>query len=1659
MPEPTTKATLILDAQRRDEQLAYVAERTAILAETGDRLWVALYPPQVDLFTARGIAVQLQPEADLVQVPAGTFDPLVAVPEPPPGLRAAPAGSAVRRLVQFDAPPSADWISEITRLGAVPARALPPTVMAFSMTEDVAETVHDMPHVRWVGPYHPAYAVGSTLTESGEWLTMPGTAPTIDPATMSLAGDGNAQVLLFDDADADEAAVALEQAGAVIRTRSPQGHVVGIDPERVLDLARLEQAFAVETFLPAQVGNTRAGVIMGTNQVRSVVTDFLVNLDGAGEVVGVVDTGIDAGIVAAVSLDLRGRVLAIDNTANPGVPAADTHPHGTHVTGSIVGNGALSGGGVKGMAPAAFVYFDALSAISARLQWERAHVVGARVHSNSWASVGFSRNRYTTAPDGSDGIDQWCWEHPESLVVFLAHNQEADAVPAPGGNGQHDMRWLPAESVAKNVLTVGACESQRNDAGVAATYRALFKTKPAAKPIGQWPHNVTLGGWPHKAFDTLADGSPTGFTTSDNADEVALFSNRGLVTAPGAGAAAATGRIKPDLVAPGTNILSLRSSAIPAPSGAANEPPAAVAPPASYQLLTGTSMATPLVAGSALLVRQYYRARYGQLRRPLLVEGVPSPSTPPPPAFVDLAAMAPHADGFVAAWVPAGPGAAKRTIRATRMSRDLVALAGGSVELQDDVGDAPAPALARHGERTVLMYRGKDSAIRLKAFDRALTLDKSFGTAGSVRLAPDSRADPLRPPAMIVAGDEIAVAWADGSADTLRLQRFDARTGAAVDPVALTLGPLAHASQQPYLAHDGISRYAAAWVATGGAGQRLLLRFVDPAGPVGNTPLTLVDQAQSIRDPSLIRDAGRTGWALAWCDARSKPGGDVRVRFLDSAGATVGTEVVTIEASADTKTRRPLLLSHPIGGYALLWEDDTQDKSFDVYLALLDAAGLPDARIAANAADPSKRRALRVSDTPSPTTGATARIDAQGISILWQSLDEINSDSLGVFAVGVTLNGVFRAQVDPGTPLLRSGEYVNHVVTEAVSILQRDCSAVSSGGGGFLVRIWPGAALPELQLMRTGADGAPDPAYGANGVRVLRTGQDLEAVALHWAGDRLACFAVSPRGEVRVDLLDSAGEPIAKFGVGGTVAIAEPGVVRPGIAPALGHPDARKPADFRLIVAYGVGDPVAQQVRYAVVDAKGNVVTGPRNLAQADGTAPHGWFEFVRQEAHAIAVWHRVVAGRSQVFVNRYAVNGDPEHADIQLSPTLPGASSNAVVAPRPISVNGSSREYGVAWEHRPAAGQPAELRFSRLQADGKPMPTPGPPAPPTSEVLVIGPGSPSWPADTNALLPQLQSTFVHEPWATVPAGVTAPQWSPGYGLAWLGQPLAGGDRTLHFTVLDETGRRAMLPQPPPAARAPAPITQLSTAGAGVKSFKLAWNGRTFRLTWIESDGIVTRHVQAALTRHGSRVAFDSPSAALVRATLVNGATNIGNTALPNVNVPGGNLAHGYGWGRVNLRQSLAPSPPVTFHVRDDEALGPGRSAIYRFTLPPRTALLRATLCWTDPPGARVVNHLHLRVTPPGSKTHLQGNDWQAPPNAWKSRAVAKGARFKGVETTEQIVLEKPPPGTYVVEVIAEIFPANPFNQSNVQPFALVFVGSGAEVRFGGTVPAVVGFY
>ena len=80
--------------------------------------------------------------------------------------------------------------------------------------------------------------------------------------------------------------------------------------------------------------------------------------------------------------------------------------------------------------------------------------------------------------------------------------------------------------------------------------------------------------------------------SADDIAGLAAFSSRGPVL---------DGRIKPDVVAPGSWIASTKSSATGSTGWGAID--------SNYMYMGGTSMATPLTAGAAALIRQFYTDR------------------------------------------------------------------------------------------------------------------------------------------------------------------------------------------------------------------------------------------------------------------------------------------------------------------------------------------------------------------------------------------------------------------------------------------------------------------------------------------------------------------------------------------------------------------------------------------------------------------------------------------------------------------------------------------------------------------------------------------------------------------------------------------------------------------------------------------------------------------------------------------------------------------------------------------------------------------------------------------------------------------------------------------------------------------------------------------
>ncbi len=184
-----------------------------------------------------------------------------------------------------------------------------------------------------------------------------------------------------------------------------------------------------------------------------------------------------------------------------------------------------------------------------------------------------------------------------------------------------------------------------------------------------------------------------------------------------------------------------------------------------------------------------------------------------------------------------------------------------------------------------------------------------------------------------------------------------------------------------------------------------------------------------------------------------------------------------------------------------------------------------------------------------------------------------------------------------------------------------------------------------------------------------------------------------------------------------------------------------------------------------------------------------------------------------------------------------------------------------------------------------------------------------------------------------------------------------------------------------------------------------------------------------------------TPSAALLKATLVNSALNMtGTTAIP---------ANCQGWGRVLLENALFFTGQAReLWVRDDTTgFTTGSTAEQTWTFTAGSGEpFKATLAWTDFPSTpaasvNLVNDLDLTVTGP------TGTIWRG--NVFASGQSATGGTPDRRNTLEQVLLNAPAAGTYTVSVKAFNVPSGP------QPFSLVVTG---DVASGGSNPPVTVF-
>ena len=297
--------------------------------------------------------------------------------------------------------------------------------------------------------------------------------------------------------------------------------------------------------------------------------DFVVDLS---------DSGLDDGATSGPTVhpDLAGRVAYNDSfMANDDATGRDCTGHGSLNAGIVAGFNDSQGSAVHedangyqyglGIAPYVKVgsskmldscgdsAMGSLADVAAN-----AYAKGARIVNNSWGSTGPGNTGapYTTVSQAYDSFVR-------DAQPAAPGNQELVEIKSAGNAGTSGSQTISPPGTAKNLITVGATENVR-------------------------------------AFGTPNDGAGITDALADNILQRIGFSSKGPT---------ADGRLKPDLMAPGTHVAGTLSQAAGfANSGISGTSPNPARAPFNtlYSASSGTSHSAPAVAGAAALVRQFF---------------------------------------------------------------------------------------------------------------------------------------------------------------------------------------------------------------------------------------------------------------------------------------------------------------------------------------------------------------------------------------------------------------------------------------------------------------------------------------------------------------------------------------------------------------------------------------------------------------------------------------------------------------------------------------------------------------------------------------------------------------------------------------------------------------------------------------------------------------------------------------------------------------------------------------------------------------------------------------------------------------------------------------------------------------------------------------------
>ncbi|MCS6885943.1 MAG: S8 family serine peptidase [Acidobacteriota bacterium] len=462
-------------------------------------------------------------------------------------------------LVQFVGPIQDSWLDALRATGAEIVSYMPSNAYVVRANNYAAASLavlkQQQDYIQFVGDYEPAFRLSSDLRAMRQ---LPAGTP-IKVVVQVIDGPEAESTMATLRAIATE----FEQSYQVLNYHNCE---LTVDAAKLAEIAKLDNVFGIDERGERRLLDEAQGQILAGNLSGSAPS-------GPGYLSWLSGKGFNSSQFTSFSVNVVDDAYSL--TGHPDLPSSRVafQNNPTNQTGAQGGHGFLDAHIVAGyndgtgsayedslgynyglgIAPWARVGATAIfgSGSSNPTSWENtAYGQGARISTNSWGYTGTSNRRYNSYAQEFDRIVR-------DAQSGVSGNQQLIVVFAAGNDGSA-ANTVSSPATAKNVITVGASENYRQ---------------------------------------TGTDGCAVGNSGADNANDIINFSSRGPVNSSGG-----DGRVKPDIMAPGTHIQAGVPQSNYDGSSVCNKywPSGQTL----YGWSSGTSHSCPAVAGGAALLYQ-----------------------------------------------------------------------------------------------------------------------------------------------------------------------------------------------------------------------------------------------------------------------------------------------------------------------------------------------------------------------------------------------------------------------------------------------------------------------------------------------------------------------------------------------------------------------------------------------------------------------------------------------------------------------------------------------------------------------------------------------------------------------------------------------------------------------------------------------------------------------------------------------------------------------------------------------------------------------------------------------------------------------------------------------------------------------------------------------